>query len=96
MLALEFFPADKEDRWDFQVKDDWSSVLGEIASALIHPMGASRIVLDSLVYVVSDDGIVIIKRNQKRLWTRSQARQDADATISKRMINTMPGGEIKN
>ena len=35
-------------------------------------------------------GIILIKRNEKRFWTRSLAREDADATINKRMQNTMP------
>lgn len=30
---------------------------------------------------MSDEGIVIIKKNERRLWTRSSARDDAEATI---------------
>jgi hypothetical protein len=53
-------------------------------------MGVSKIILDGFVHVVSDSGIILIKRNEKRFWTRSLAREDADATICKRMVDTMP------
>jgi uncharacterized protein involved in tellurium resistance len=49
-------------------------------------MGTSQIVMEGLVHVVSKDGIIIIKRNEKRFWTRSLAREDADATLCKAML----------
>jgi type I restriction-modification system DNA methylase subunit len=91
MVAIEFFPADKEDPWDLKLKaDSWENVLEEIGNNLLQPMGASRIVLDGVAHVVSKNGIVIIKRNEKRFWTRSLAREDADATLCKRMLDTAP------
>jgi hypothetical protein len=44
-----------------------------------------RIYLDGLVRLVSNDEIIIIKRNERRLWTRSQAREDAEATFLQAM-----------
>jgi hypothetical protein len=92
MLAVEFYPADKDDPWDLKSKDDsWGQLLEQIGDKLPQPMGTSRILLDGLVHVISDDGIIIIKRNEKRFWTRTLAREDANATLCKRMIDTMPG-----
>jgi hypothetical protein len=34
-----------------------------------------------MIRVVSDTQIIIIKRNEMRLWTRSMAREDAEATL---------------
>ena len=86
MLAVEFFPADKNDSWDLKPKNDsWGYILDQIGKALPQPMGTSQILLDGLVHVVSDDGIIIIKRNEKRFWTRSLAREDADAALCKTM-----------
>ena len=89
MVAVEFFPADKRDPWDLNPKvDSWGHILEEIGNNLPQPMGTSQIVLDGLVHVVSKNGIIVIKRNEKRFWTRSLAREDADATLCKRMVDT--------
>lgn len=91
MLAVEFYPADKDDSWNLKPRDDsWGYILEQIGNKLPQPMGSSRILLDGLVHVISDNGIIIIKRNEKRFWTRTMAREDADATICKRMVATMP------
>ena len=90
MVAVEFYPADEDDPWDLVPKDDWDYVLEQLSRVLPTPMGTSQIVLDGMVHVVSDQGIVIIKRNEKRLWTRSLAREDADSTLTKQMVQTMP------
>lgn len=90
MIAAEFFPADKGDAWDLNPKvDSWGHILEELGNNLPQPMGTSRIVLDGLVHVVSKKGIIIIKRNEKRFWTRSLAREDADAMLCKRMVDTV-------
>ncbi len=88
MVAVEFYPADKGDSWDLKPRDDWQHVLDQLAEKLPQPMGTSQIVLDGLVYAVSEDAIIIIKRNLKRLWTRSLAREDADSTICKAMVQS--------
>ena len=91
MVALEFFPSDKGDPWDLGPKDDtWSDVLEQIGNTLPRPMGTSQILLDGLVHIVSDSGIIIVKRNEKRFWTRSLAREDADTAICKRMMEAVP------
>ena len=91
MMAVEFYVAEKGDSYDPKLKDNsWGSILNQIGEALPQPMGVSQIILDGFVHVVSDSGIILIKRNEKRFWTRSLAREDADATICKRMQDTMP------
>jgi type I restriction-modification system DNA methylase subunit len=91
LIALEFYPADDGDNWDLAPKDgSWDHVLDAIGKALAKPMGTSQIVLDGVVHAISDDAIIIIKRNVKRFWTRSIAREDADSTLCKRMLETMP------
>ena len=95
MVAVEFYPADKDDAWELTPRKDWQYILDQLAATLPKPMGTSRIVLDGLVHAVSDNAIIIVKRNLKRLWTRSLAREDADSSLAKRMVATMPerGGQ---
>ena len=91
MLGFEFYPADIGDKWDLTPKDNsWDYILEEIGKVLPNPMGTSQILLDGVVHAISDDAIIIIKRNEKRFWTRSLAREDADSTLCKRMLETMP------
>ncbi len=91
MLAFEFYPADTGDKWNLTPKEkSWGHILEEIGKALPKPMGTSQIVLDGVVHAISDDAIIIIKRNEKRFWTRSLAREDATSTLCKRMLETMP------
>lgn len=92
IVAVEFFPADKDDSWDLNSKNDsWGYILEQLGNTLSQPMGTSQILLDGLVHVVSENGIIIIKRNEKRFWTRSLAREDADATICKAMQTHLNG-----
>ena len=92
MVAMEFYPADIGDQWDLESRNDsWTYILEEIGKALPRSMGTSQILLDGIVHVVTDNSIIVIKRNEKRFWTRSQAREDAESTLAKRMMDTMPG-----
>jgi hypothetical protein len=87
MVAVEFFPADKSDPWDLNPKNDsWQNLLDQIGNALPQPMDASQIIVDGVIHAVSDYAVIVIKRNERRFWTRSLAREDADATLCKRML----------
>jgi type I restriction-modification system DNA methylase subunit len=87
MVAIEFFPAISKDTLNLEPKNNsWGYILEQIGDKLPIPMGTSKILLDSMVYVVTDTGIIVIKRNEKRFWTRSLAREDADTTICKAMV----------
>jgi len=91
MVAIEFYPADKGDSWDLKPKrDSWGYVLEEIGNSLPQPIGTSQILIDGVAHAPSENGVMIIKRNEKRFWTRSLAREDADATLCKRMVDTSP------
>lgn len=91
MVAMEFYPADAGDPWSLkQINDSWSYILKKIGKVLPRPMGTSQILLDGIVHVLTDQSIIVIKRNEKRFWTRSLAREDAESTLAKRMLETMP------
>jgi hypothetical protein len=62
-------------------KSSWEEVLAHLASSTTHPLASSRIYIEGLVRAVTDEHILIIKRNEKRFWTKSMAREDAEATL---------------
>jgi hypothetical protein len=41
-----------------------------------------------MVHIVSDDSIIIIRKNERRFWTSSFAREDAEISLSKRMSDS--------
>lgn len=85
MIAVVFTTQSKNDDLP-PLQDDkvlWADLkrIAESSRWQINP----RIYIDGLVRLVTDDGIIIIKRNERRLWTRSQAREDAEATFVQAM-----------
>ena len=56
-------------------------MLEKLSRALLTPYGSERIYIDGFARVVTDIDIIIIKRNEQRLWTRSAAYEDAEATL---------------
>lgn len=64
--------------------EEWSAVLRRCADALQQPVSHS-IYVNSMVRVVTDTEIYMIKRDERRLWTRSMAREDAEATLVQAM-----------
>jgi type I restriction-modification system DNA methylase subunit len=93
MVAVEFFPADQSDPWDLTPKtDSWKKVLDQIAQVLPQPMGTLRIVVDGVIHAVTDDAVIVMKRNERRFWTRSLAREDAESTLCKRMLKPKTEG----
>lgn len=63
----------------------WNDVLTELERNLVQPFHSSRIYLEGMVRAVTDDFVMIIKRNERRLWTRSMSREDAEATLVQAM-----------
>lgn len=59
---------------------NWRSVLEHLGQTLEFPLTTSIRTAGTL-RCVGDRSIVIVKRNEKRLWTASAAREDAEATI---------------
>ena len=62
----------------------WNHVLDRLDTALMHE-ASSRIYVDGLARAVTDDFIMVIKRNELRLWTKSMAREDVEATLVQAM-----------
>jgi hypothetical protein len=44
-----------------------------------------RVFIDGVVRIAGETEIIVIKRNERRLWTASMAREDAEATIKQAM-----------
>lgn len=59
----------------------WHDALDKVKEQSWQAAGTQRIYIDGMVRVVTDTDIVIIKRNERRLWTASAARDDAEATM---------------
>lgn len=74
-------------------ESQWKKVLEKLDETLLMPV-SKRVYIDGLVRAVSDTEIMIIKRNEKRLWTRSMAREDAEATLLQAM-NLQESGRRK-
>ena len=61
--------------------DEWAKVLNRLQNDLLIPYESNRVYIDGMIRAVTDTDIIIIKRNESRLWTRSMAREDAEATL---------------
>ena len=59
----------------------WAEILVRLSDNSRQPTTARRVYIDGLIRVVTDEDVVIIKRNERRLWTKSSARDDAEATM---------------
>jgi hypothetical protein len=46
------------------------------------PAGTSRIFIDTFFRYVSDREILFVKRNERRFWTRTAAREDAESAVT--------------
>ncbi|TAJ16114.1 MAG: hypothetical protein EPO65_13880 [Dehalococcoidia bacterium] len=63
---------------------DWSAAAGRFGTHLERRQTQS-ILRYGIVRAVSDNAIIIVKRDEQRLWTASAAREDADATTAQVM-----------
>ncbi len=57
----------------------WSKLLHKMVQPSSHMFGSTRIYIDGMARIVRENDIAIIKRNERRLWTRTAAREDAEA-----------------
>jgi hypothetical protein len=96
MIAAVFTVYEKGDppqqRPDEQ--NEWARVLTTLDKALTQPI-SSRIYIEGLVRAVTEDSILIVKRNERRLWTKSMAREDAEATLVQAMNRRSANGESR-
>lgn len=59
----------------------WRQAVRAIAKDARLPVGSSRIFVDTFFRFVSDREMVFLKRNEARFWTRTAAREDAEAAL---------------
>lgn len=89
MLAAEFYPCDSNDPWDVQLcRNSYDETLSQLGEQLVTPMGTERIMLDGFAYAVTARAVVLVKRNERRYWTRSLAREDAETTLCKSLLSS--------
>lgn len=65
--------------------DEWLRLIRMLETDLLYPYDGRQIYIDGMVRAVTTSSIIIIKRNERRLWTRSMAREDAEATLLQAM-----------
>ena len=98
MIAVVFSVQKREDaKENIQNKDEiksWNDVLISLEDNLTEPFHSKDIYIQGMARAVTDDSIMIIKRNETRLWTRSMAREDAEATIVQAMNRKRIGERI--
>ena len=83
MLAVVFSTEHKDDLLEAPTESDdaaWGDLLRKLDRTSSHPFGSKRIYIDGMTRIVGEKEIAIIKRNERRLWTRTAAREDAEAT----------------
>lgn len=88
MIAVVFSTQNKGDILEpFQEDEkEWNKVLKSLKENLLTPFNSNKIFLEGMLRVVTDTDIFIIKNNERRLWTRSAAREDAEAMLLEAMI----------
>lgn len=60
-------------------EDDWRALLDRLSASLQTRVTPS-VVTEGVLRSVSDTSIVVIKRNEARLWTATAAQEDVGAT----------------
>jgi hypothetical protein len=74
--------ADGESAHESNMPRRWREALNRFAKASdLQQDSGERLYREGLLRAVSDNSIVIVKRDELRLWTRSAAREDAEATL---------------
>ena len=85
LLAVSFATHYKNQPLPKDAGDDaeaWSNVLASLEQPSRVPANSSRIFIDTFFRHVSDREILFIKRNERRFWTRSAAREDAESAMT--------------
>jgi hypothetical protein len=62
-------------------EETWARLFNQLDKMSIQQAGLRRIFIDGMVRAATDTDLLIVKRNERRLWTRSAAREDAEATM---------------
>jgi hypothetical protein len=72
----------------------WSAILADLHEHSLLPSGGSLIFIDTFFRYIGDREILFIKRNERRFWTRTAAREDAESALTHVMSTeeAAPGG----
>ncbi len=60
---------------------EWARLLDRLNDGILTKWQQSRFYIDGLVREVADTDCIIIKRNERRHWTRTAAREDAEVAL---------------
>lgn len=85
LVAVSFTPHYKSDpvvKLNDNEAHAWREVLATLDRVSLNPVERSRIFIDSFFRFVSDSEILFIKRNERRFWTRTAAREDAESALT--------------
>ena len=86
LLAVCFSTRYKKDQRSVESTDHdpvaWSDILSDLQQHSLVPAGTSRIFIDTFFRYVSDREILFVKRNERRFWTRTAAREDAESAVT--------------
>ena len=63
-------------------KEEWRKVLAKLERSSQVPTGGSRIFVDTFFRHVGDQELLFVKRNEKRFWSRTAAREDAESALT--------------
>jgi len=89
MVAAHFFIVDKQlPPSDHPICHSWDDLLTSLNQSMKYSLETSSLIIEGMVHLLTDDGVVIIKRNEKRFWTKSKAREDAESTLCKSMMDS--------
>lgn len=72
--------------FDTTDQEAWNDVLKKLAKHTRVPVGSSTIFTDTFFRVVTDREMLFVKRNERRFWTKTAAREDAEAAMIKAMV----------
>ena len=72
----------------------WDQLMEKLAEDCLIPAGCSQIFIDTFFQHVTDRDILFIKRDERRFWTRTAAREDAESAMTQLMNQeeTVRGG----
>jgi len=85
LLAVCFTTQYKKNPLPKPTEDDanaWSKLLKGLGKDSLVPANNSRIFIDTFFRHVSDREVLFIKRNERRFWTRTAAREDAESALT--------------
>jgi len=84
LLAVSFTTRFKEEPVTAPSDSDaeaWVNVLEKLEKDTRIPVGGSAIFIDTFFRVIGEREMLFIKRNEARFWTRTAAREDAEAAL---------------